>query len=71
MQFNWSAIGGYSPFTIDLYAAFSKAVTMPQRLSFVKPINRLLVAEGGSTGVSLLGFRNDYGAPGVSIGKAQ
>jgi hypothetical protein len=71
MQFNWTTNGGFSPFTVDLYQASGRSVTMPERLLFVKPINRLLVAEGGSAGLFLLGLRRDDGAPGLSFWKAQ
>jgi hypothetical protein len=71
MQFSWTTSGGFSPFTVDLYSASQRAVTMPQRLVFVKPINRVLVAEGGSAGVFLLGLRKDDGSPGLSFARAQ
>lgn len=71
MQFNWSTVGGFSPFSVDLYEELRKSLSAPQGLLFVKPINRLLVAEGGSTGITLIGLRAYDGSPGLSFGNAQ
>lgn len=71
MQFSWSTVGGFSPFSVDLYQASNRRVSMPEKVIFVPAINRLIVAEGGASGLFFLGLKNDDGAPGLSFGVAQ
>jgi hypothetical protein len=67
MQFTWSTSGGFTPLAVDLFAvADFRTTTSPQKIVFVPQINRLIVADGGSTGLFMVGLRRRDGGPGLS-----
>lgn len=71
MQFSWTTVGGFTPLSVDLFgAARFLTTTKPETLEFVPEINRLVIADGGSTGLSYVGLRRRDGGPGLSAGVA-
>jgi len=71
MQFGWTTGGGFSPLSVDLFRqADFNTTTMPEKLIYVPEINRLLIADGGTSGMFFMGLRATSGAPGLSSGVA-
>lgn len=69
-QFSWRVLGGFTPLSVDLLRINSgRTSTSPERMMYVPQINRLLIADGGSTGLSFIGLRLRDGGPGF-IGTA-
>jgi hypothetical protein len=67
MQFSWRIIGGFSPLSIDLLALNGgRTSTNPQKLRYVPSVNRLLIADGGSTAFMFVGLKALDGGPGFS-----
>jgi hypothetical protein len=65
MQFSWRIIGGFAPLSIDLLGVNRGATsTSPERLKYVPGINRMLIADGGSTGFMFVGLKGEDGGPG-------
>ncbi len=71
MQFTWNTFGGFLPLSVDLFStAQFRSSTMPERLHYVPQINRVVIADGGTTGVSFIGLRGTNGRPGLPSGVA-
>lgn len=71
MQFSWTTSGGFTPLAVDLFGtARFLTTTMPQAVEYVPEMNRLVIADGGSTGLSYVGLRRRDGGPGLSAGVA-
>jgi hypothetical protein len=67
MRFSWTTVGGFAPLSVDLFAAADyRTTTMPEKIVYVPAINRLAIADGGSTGLFFVSLRGDNGAPGLS-----
>lgn len=65
MQFSWRIIGGFAPLSIDLLGVNRGATsTSPEKLKYVPGINRMLIADGGSTGFMFVGLKGEDGGPG-------
>ena len=68
MQFTWRVVGGFSPQSVDLLAAgnYSGASTTPRKIVYLPEIHRLVVADGGTTAMALIGLQTESGLPGTS-----
>lgn len=67
MQFSFRVLGGFSPLSVDLLGINrGRTSTSPEKLTYVPNVNRLLVADGGSTGLVFVGLRRTDGGPGFS-----
>jgi hypothetical protein len=65
MQFSWRILGGFSPLSVDLLGVNrGRTSTSPERLNYVPGVNRLLIADGGSTGFMWVGLKSKDGGPG-------
>jgi hypothetical protein len=71
MQFRWTTIGGFRPLSVDLFGVNQfQTTTMPEKLLYVPQINRLAVADGGTSGLFFVGLRATEGGPGISTSVA-
>lgn len=67
MQFSWRVLGGFAPLSVDLLGINNgRTSTSPERLRYVPAVNRLFIADGGSSGLSFVGLRRTDGGPGFS-----
>jgi hypothetical protein len=66
MVFTWSTSGGFTPMLLNLYQ--QRGTVSPRRLNYIPQINNLVVADGGSVGITFLSLRRYDGGPGFSFG---
>jgi hypothetical protein len=67
MTFSYRVLGGFAPLSVDLLGLNrGRTSTSPEKLTYVPNVNRLLIADGGSTGLVFLGLRRTDGGPGFT-----
>jgi hypothetical protein len=69
MAYTWTTSGGFSPMVVN--TANNKGTTSPRRMQYVPEVNRLVISDGGSRGITFMGLRLDDGSPGLSPGSVQ